>query len=142
MARKLKEGAVVIAPEDAAVMQQILAPPDLTAKKSTKPRGRPFVKGVSGNPAGAAKGRISLKQILTKTLNESSAGSGRTYAEEFIRSEISRAIKGDKRACDVMWERIDGNVSIDINESITDFTGMTAKERAERIDELERKRRG
>ena len=42
-------------------------------RENSKPPGRPWPKGVSGNPGGRRKGAVSLKATLTRALTKADA---------------------------------------------------------------------
>jgi len=42
-------------------------------RENSKPPGRPWPKGVSGNPGGRRKGAVSLKAALTRALTKADA---------------------------------------------------------------------
>lgn len=67
-----------------------------------------FLPGESGNPSGPATGSISLTAILHDVLAENDPGKGRTWAEEIVRTLVKAAAKGDPRAIEFCFERVDG----------------------------------
>lgn len=69
---------------------------DKTAKKQ---RGKPFVKGASGNPNGRPKGSRNKATLAMQELLDDEA-------EEITRIVINRAKKGDMTAIKLVMERI------------------------------------
>lgn len=57
-----------------------------------------FAKGVSGNPNGRPKGKMSLTTLLRDYLNEIPEGQDKSRAQQFIEKELERAMKGDNLA--------------------------------------------
>lgn len=64
-------------------------------------RGKPFPKGVSGNPKGKPKGTVHLSTILQKSLQN---GSG--YA--IVNKVVEMAKSGNIKAIELVWSRIEG----------------------------------
>ena len=77
------------------------AGPGLQRENSGKVRGRPFVKGQSGNPNGRRKGTVSPTAALRRILS-------RTDAERIARTVIDAAADGDLQATKLLFDRIDG----------------------------------
>jgi hypothetical protein len=69
---------------------------DNAAKKL---RGRPFQKGLSGNPNGCPRGSRHKASILAERLIE-------TDIEEVIRAVIAKAKEGDMTAAKIIVERL------------------------------------
>jgi hypothetical protein len=72
-----------------------------------KMKGQQWKPGQSGNPGGRSKGSISLTRILRERLK---AGDGEK-AGEIVASAINKAIEGDARHLQQIWERVDGKVA-------------------------------
>jgi hypothetical protein len=71
---------------------------------SSRPRkvvGRPFPKGVSGNPSGKRKGTVSLTASLKRLLS-------RDDAERIAKRLVALAKAGDLQAVKLLLDRIDG----------------------------------
>jgi len=83
-------------------------PADKTAKKQ-RVIGKPFPKGVSGNPNGRPKGTISITAAIKKRLQEIPEGQKKTYLELLLTRILSKAIKdGDTNMIKQIWAYIDG----------------------------------
>ena len=68
-------------------------------KKQQKQRGRPFTKGVSGNPKGKPKGaRSRTTLLLEKMMSED--------GENVVRSVIRAAVEGDMQAAKLIIDRL------------------------------------
>jgi hypothetical protein len=80
-------------------------PAGLQANSSEKNlRGRPFVKGQSGNPSGKRKGSVSIAATLKRMLSKRDA-------EKICRSLIKQAMCGDLAAVKLLLDRMDGPLS-------------------------------
>lgn len=94
-------------------------------KRRTSPQqlanlqGGRWKKGESGNPKGRPPKLPDLKELLCKVLGEEKHDI--TAAEAILRSLLSRAVKGDVRAAEVLLERGYGKVlqSLGITGEIT-----------------------
>jgi len=97
-----------------------MKPPDEHAKKQElHPAMLPhrWQKGQSGNPGGRAKGSLSLKNELAKQLKQICPGDRekRKNFQVLIQAEILRALKGDKEARKLIWDRIEGLPDAQVN---------------------------
>lgn len=70
-------------------------------KPKAKPRGRPWPKGVSGNPSGKRKGCVSLVATLKRLFS-------RADAESVVRRLVALAQGGDTQAMKLIFDRLDG----------------------------------
>ena len=71
--------------------------------------GRPFVKGVSGNPNGRPVGSVSIVEGIKRKLMEIEPVNKKTYLELFLNTYFKNAIKeGDSQLIRDMINRIDG----------------------------------
>jgi len=68
-------------------------------KAAKKQRGRPFPKGVSGNPHGCARGSRHKASLLAERLMEGDA-------EEVVRAVVTAAKNGDMTAARIIIERL------------------------------------
>lgn len=74
-------------------------------------RGRPWPRGVSGNPRGRAPRGAALAEHLRCQLAQVTGEDGRTTrAEELARVLIQLALDGDMQAIRTVLERVDGKV--------------------------------
>lgn len=81
-----------------------------------------FVPGVSGNPSGRPPRERALSDNLRARLNDEvvieelrgrkTVRVTKTYLQLFIESQIKRAINGDQSAAKNVWDRIEGRVSL------------------------------
>ncbi|MBT9175656.1 MAG: hypothetical protein DDT22_01340 [candidate division WS2 bacterium] len=80
---------------------------DKTAKKQ---RGKPFPKGVSGNPQGRPKGTLSIVEGIRRQLKKRAPGEDkRTYLDKLIEILFKKAIEDeDIRAITEIMNRVDG----------------------------------
>jgi Family of unknown function (DUF5681) len=69
--------------------------------------GKGFVPGKSGNPSGRPKGAVSLKEELSRALNECE---GRER-KRFIQSVIEHANNGNAAYAALLWDRVEGKVT-------------------------------
>lgn len=101
---------------------------------------RPFQKGQSGNPKGRPKDAILTKEIRSQ-LNDV-RDDGKTNAQAIVESMIERAVKGDVRAADLIFNRIEGKPlqSVDLDLSVNTDWQMTLESfdisEAEMINEV------
>ena len=86
-------------------------------KNSRKvPRGKPFQKGVSGNPKGRPKKADFLADIMREKLAEMDPDVGlHTRAELVVLCTYELALKGNAAALREVWERMDGKVTEEVN---------------------------
>lgn len=81
---------------------------EITAQKQ-KVIGRPFQKGVSGNPKGRPPGSVSIVEGIKRKLMEIEPVNKKTYLELFLNTYFKNAIKeGDATLIKDMINRIDG----------------------------------
>lgn len=81
---------------------------EITAQKQ-KVIGRPFQKGVSGNPNGRPVGSVSIVEGIKRKLLEVEPVNKKTYLELFLNTYFKNAIKeGDATLIRDMINRIDG----------------------------------
>jgi hypothetical protein len=81
---------------------------EITAKKQ-RVIGKPFPKGVSGNPDGRPVGSVSIVEGIRRKLLEVEPGTKKQYLELFLSSYFKNAIKdGDNQLMRDMINRIDG----------------------------------
>ncbi len=71
-----------------------------------QPKGRPFEKGKSGNPAGRPKASVCVTTLMRMALLENDGEKARALAE----SLIERAIAGSPAAINQVLNRVDGPV--------------------------------
>lgn len=73
-----------------------------------------FAKGHSGNPAGRPVGSKSLTDLLRQTLNQDGK------RESIIDKVVALAIKGERWATELVWDRLEGKPLqvIDIEQRI------------------------
>jgi hypothetical protein len=77
--------------------------------------GKKWEKGISGNLKGRPKEAILTREIRAQ-LNDVRAD-GKTNAQAIVESMIERAVKGDVRAADLIFNRVEGRVlqSVDLS---------------------------
>ena len=78
-----------------------------------------FKKGQSGNPKGRPKAESLLSDFLRKELKKKVPGDidGRTLKELIVRSTIAQAMKGNKAALAILWDRAEGKVQDELKVS-------------------------
>lgn len=96
-----------------------------TAKKQQI--GRPFPKGVSGNPEGRPVGSLSLITLLKQRLELVGPDQKRTIAEHFIDNVMQDALEGNEVARKIVFQYIEGmpkqNVDLGIDkEGLAELT--------------------
>jgi hypothetical protein len=72
------------------------------------PPKSPWVKGVSGNPAGRPKGGVSITEAIKRRLNEIDPKKRKKVVDIFADSLVKNAIKGNGVAMRIVVERVDG----------------------------------
>jgi len=94
---------------------------DKTAKKQ-RVVGKPFKKGVSGNPKGRPKGSSSIKDILRRIGDEVLEGSDMSKDEAIMRKVYKLAFDGQPWAVQFIADRKEGkpHQSVDITEHAPD----------------------
>lgn len=70
-----------------------------TGSQQRKAKGRPFPKGVSGNPAGRPRGARNKASVLAQKLMED-------QTEAVVNAVIAAALGGDMTACKLIVERL------------------------------------
>lgn len=69
----------------------------------------PWKPGECGNPKGRPKGKVSLKRLLETKLEEVLPNAdGKTIADGIIHAAVSKALKGDKAAMELVFNYIEG----------------------------------
>jgi len=71
----------------------------------SKPRGKPFKKGQSGNPGGRPKTKEFVEAIRTKIKE---ADGDRTKLETIAAKLVEKAVEGDLAAIKEVADRLDG----------------------------------
>lgn len=100
---------------------------EITEKTAPKQRGRPFPKGVSGNPDGRPAGSISLITLLKQRLELVGPDQKRSIAEHFIDNVMQDALEGNEVARKIVFQYIEGmpkqNVDLGIDkEGLAELT--------------------
>jgi len=80
-------------------------------------RGRPWPKGVSGNPEGGRKKPDCLLKILRAALKERKAGSKHTHEEDIARMWLAAVEGGSLQALAMMLDRLYGRPREDVQLS-------------------------
>jgi len=94
--------------------------------KKKMPEGKKFPKGVSGNPNGRPKGRISfipaIKQALAECVDDNK-GDPIQMRDALVKTLLNKALGGDMKALEYVIDRIDGkalqNVEMDARVEIS-----------------------
>lgn len=76
--------------------------------------GKGFMPGQSGNPGGRPKGK-SLTAVLRELLNQIPQGDNKELKEAVVKALIGKALTGDTRALDIIFDRTDGKVSLPLD---------------------------
>jgi len=88
--------------------------------KPKMPRGRPFLPGKSGNPAGRPPGPLCLTDSLKKELDKPCPGDkrGRTWGAVLVERFLEVAMSGSVTAMKELFDRTDGRIkeSIEVNQ--------------------------
>lgn len=77
--------------------------------------GRPFPKGVSGNPKGKPKGARHMSTLLEKAIKRLDKEQHTPHDILIIRTLVQRAKRGDMDAIKLIFDRVDGKVTQDID---------------------------
>ena len=67
--------------------------------------------GQSGNPGGRPKG-TSLTSVLRELLDQIPKGDTAKLKERIVKALLDKALRGDTRALDIIFDRTDGKVSL------------------------------
>ncbi len=98
-------------------------------EKGKIPKGaKPFKKGKSGNPKGRPPKIPELTDLVNKVLGEekkTTTGSVMTAMEAVVRGLLSKAVKGDVRAAEVLLNRAYGLPKQTIEADITSENTIT-----------------
>ena len=85
------------------------------------PRGKPWAKGVSGNPSGRPKS--NLNRLLSEFVAKKATVLGRreTYEQLMVQQVVALALKGDKDMLTFVWDRLEGKPaqSVDFTDQAT-----------------------
>lgn len=79
-----------------------------TAKKQQKIRGKPFKKGVSGNPKGRPKGTLNFSTVFENALRKLSKGKDEDISlleEKLVLTGFEKAMEGDYRYWNSIMDR-------------------------------------
>ena len=76
---------------------------------------KPFPKGNNANPKGRPPVLPELKELMTRVLSEEKQGM--TAAEAILRGQISKAVKGDTRAAEWLFDRGFGKLLQEVKQS-------------------------
>lgn len=69
--------------------------------------------GQSGNPGGLQKGK-SLTAVLRELLDQIPKGDNKKLKEAVVKALLKKALTGDTRALDIIFDRTEGKVTIPI----------------------------
>ena len=82
---------------------------EIAENTGKKQRGKPFVKGQSGNPAGKPKGTYSLVTLLKQQLELIKKGDKKTYGEIIIDKILEKAVdEGNEQIIKMILNYVDG----------------------------------
>ncbi len=73
----------------------------------------PYKPGESGNPGGRPKGK-SLTAVLRELLDEIPRGDTAKLKERIVKALLDKALKGDTKALDLIFERADGKITLPV----------------------------
>ena len=86
-------------------------------------------KGQVLNPGGRPKGK-SLTAVLRELLNQIPQGDNKELKEAVVKALIKKALTGDTKALDIIFDRTDGKVSLPLEVTeIQKIEYVPAKER-------------
>jgi hypothetical protein len=115
--------------------------------KNRNPDGT-FPPGVSGNPGGRPRGRVSLRALLQERLAQVAppdpfdfgAPDARTWAERIVDRMLDAATHGDARALRLVWEYVEGRPAEEVRAVglflSTELRSLSAEEVRAEIAEL------
>lgn len=103
--------------------------------------GRPFPKGVSGNPNGRPRGRRNFDTLFREAVTKIAEAEGTTLAEledELLRVGYDKAKEGDYRFWQDIFDRLHGKpVSINQNMNVNlDAKDLLSDDEKERLNDL------
>lgn len=81
------------------------------------PEGKRFVPGQSGNPSGRPKKLPKLDELMAEVLG-SETQEGKTQAQEILESMVTRAMKGDVQAAQLLLDRAYGKAKQPIEADV------------------------
>src|SRR5262245_64755542 len=86
----------------------------------TRPVGKRFVKGQSGNPKGRPPKHECLTSLLKAELETVNPGDKerRTWMELVVAATLRLAIKGNAAALREVWDRVDGKVKQELGVNL------------------------
>ncbi len=70
--------------------------------------GRPFTKGVSGNPKGRPLKGQTIADCVREYLDELDSETGLSRKEKLVKKIVDRALNGDISATKLVWAYVDG----------------------------------
>jgi hypothetical protein len=76
------------------------------SENRSKPRGRPWPKGTSGNEGGRPKSQ--LNSLLAAHLAGKDKGDTRTREQHLVEAIVNLAMGGDLDAITFIWDRLEG----------------------------------
>jgi len=98
---------------------------------------KPWPKGVSGNPKGAAKGPQLItrlrRKLMEPVVNKDGTPKGNRHADEVIDALVAVAERGDIRAISLLLERMHGKVP---DRVIADVTSHDSDNDRTRLDSI------
>ncbi len=94
----------------------------LNKPEVAKGKGHKWKKGQSGNPAGRPKKELCLTQLVKEYLESQAKndkgdllfnpdGTPKTYSQMLAMAMVHQASKGNPKAIEQVWDRIDGKVA-------------------------------
>jgi len=99
--------------------------------------------GQSGNPGGMQKGK-SLTAVLRELLDQIPEGDNKKLKEAVVKALLRKALTGDTRALDIIFDRTEGKVTLPIGGDtekpiyVINVSSETAKRLTEQITRGER----
>ena len=77
----------------------------------------PYKPGESGNLSGRPKG-TSLTSVLRELLDQIPKGDNKKLKEKIVKALLDKALTGDTRALDIIFDRTDGKVALPLDVAV------------------------
>lgn len=91
-----------------------------------------FLSGSSGNPTGRPVGSLNLTTLLREALLETDSKDRKTRAQLVVLAVIGKALEGDCRAAELLFDRIDGPIAQQIQDGGIDLQTIAKLMQAKR----------
>lgn len=105
-----------------------------------RPRGKPFQKGQSGNPAGRPPKDVCLTSLVKEYLDEVPEGEtdGKTWGQRVALAMVKGAASGNAPLTKELFERVDGKVVERVEAEVTASLSLSPDEIAQAAETAEK----